>query len=513
MFGERVSSVTINLSIIVFVSAFLAGGHALSQDSLVEREPAHAGLFYPADKYKLEQVLADFFKHVPKEPCCAPRAIIVPHAGYQFSGQTSAYAFSLLKDQNFIKRIILLAPSHYSNFNGLIINAKNYKTPLGAQLSDAEAIKKLKASSCRFKTNEVAETKEHADEVQIPFIQYVAPQAAIISIIVGDLTSRDLTRAAHALDSIVDDETVIVVSSDFTHYGDHFNYKPQFKNSIERGIADLNNKAIDAIVSGDLTAFEQHIAKTHDTICGKNPIRLLLKLFEIKKWPVKGRLLRYDMSGRITGDFTNSVSYAAIALGQRVDKKCEQQKQILSDKEQQTLLALSRHVLTTFVTDAQKEFSDAYLSSYELTQPLKELNGVFVTLRKNGQLRGCIGSILPQKSLYEGVIENTINAVAHDPRFQPVTTDELKDITIEISVLLPLKKISSLDEIIVGRDGLMLVNNNHSGVFLPQVPIEQQWNKKMFLEELGLKAHLSKQAYKDKSTQLYTFTAQVFSEN
>jgi hypothetical protein len=319
-----------------------------------------------------------------------------------------------------------------------------------------------------------------------------------------------IERTAKALSKIIDDSTVVVVSSDFTHYGPRFDYTPKFKTSdVKKGISDLDHGAINAILKTDSKGFLEYVEKKQSTICGRNPIAILLKLFEINNWEPDSKLLKYTTSGELTGDWENSVSYAAIALSAVtpiIDKK------YLNRDEEKELIRLSRHVLTSFVNKGTSTFADRELKGFKLTAAVKQELGVFVTLKEHGNLRGCIGYITGMMPLYQGVIENTMNAAANDPRFSPVKAGELKDISIEISVMTPLEKVNSLDEIKVGRDGLVLKNGYSSGVFLPQVPVEQNWDKTTYLEELGLKAGLDKKAYKASGTVLYKFSAQVFGE-
>lgn len=184
----------------------------------------------------------------------------------------------------------------------------------------------------------------------------------------------------------------------------------------------------------------------------------------------------------------------------------------LNAGEELTLLKLARFVMHNFITRGTTDFPDSQLSDFQITPAFQQKLGVFVTLKEYGDLRGCIGNIVGIRPLYQGVIENAQNAAAHDPRFNPVTPDELEQIEIEISVMSPLKPVRSLDEILVGRDGLVLKKGFHSGVFLPQVPVEWNWDKTTYLEQLGLKAGLNRDAYKDPQTELLRFSAQVFGE-
>ena len=184
----------------------------------------------------------------------------------------------------------------------------------------------------------------------------------------------------------------------------------------------------------------------------------------------------------------------------------------LTSDEEQTLLALARFILEKFIAANITEFPDTKLSEFNITTAHRQSLGVFVTLIKHGNLRGCIGNITGLRPLYQGVIENTQNAAAHDPRFPKVSPDELGEIELEISVMTPLVKVTDLHEITIGRDGLVLRHGFNSGVFLPQVPVEWNWDKTTYLEQLGRKAGLRQDAYQDPQTELWRFSAQVFGE-
>jgi AmmeMemoRadiSam system protein A len=184
----------------------------------------------------------------------------------------------------------------------------------------------------------------------------------------------------------------------------------------------------------------------------------------------------------------------------------------LTQSEEMTLLRLARFVLERFTRDGITLFTGEKLAPFEITKDLRKPAGVFVTYHSQGQLRGCIGNILPSEKLFQAVVENAIQSAAHDPRFDPIQPDELDDIQIEISVMSPLIPVKSTDEVEVGRDGLVLRVAGRTGVFLPQVPVEWHWEKQEYLEQLGRKAGLDEKAYKRKDAELWRFTAQVFSE-
>lgn len=479
------------------------------------RPPAHAGGFYPADKGDIQLFISGAMDKASVPLGLVPRAVICPHAGYVFSGITAAFSYKALQaEASAIKRVVLLAPSHYAGFEGAVLNDCSYRTPLGVYPVDEEAVQKLIGTGFPWAKNAVASTQEHADEVQIPFLQSVLPQAKLVPIIVGDMTASEYEAAAKALTTLMDDNTIILISSDFTHYGPNYDYVPKFKKGVKKGLHDLDMGAVDLVLKGDGEGFTRYVNMTGATICGRNPIRLALEVFKAMGWKTDGKLLAYTTSGEITGEWEKSVSYTAIVLGhlKKEGDTMLQQENFLTGGEEKILLKLARHVLEKFVKDGVEDYPEKDLAPFQLTETLKKPFGVFVTLNEGGSLRGCIGNIMGNEPLYQGVVDNAMNSAAHDPRFSPVKPAELKDIEVEISVMSPLIPVKSLDEIMVGRDGLVLSAGGSGGVFLPQVPVEWKWEKQQYLEELGHKAGLDSNAYKRKDAQLWRFTAQVFSE-
>ncbi|HEX7714274.1 MAG TPA: AmmeMemoRadiSam system protein B [Bacillota bacterium] len=279
------------------------------------RQPMHAGSFYPGDPQELRRTLDELLGAVCAEARETPRAVIVPHAGYQFSGPAAACSYKVLRDgAEAIKRVILLAPSHYSYVRGVVLVEADYQTPLGVYPVDGPAIQTLKETGFPWETNRVAATGEHSDEVQIPFLQTVLPQAKLVPMIVGDLDETERAEAARTIVKVSDEQTVIVTSSDFTHYGKRFGFAPALGGDTRAGIYRLDQGAIERLPEG-ADSFRDYIKSTGATICGYNPITLLLEIFAAQDWPIRPQLLQYYTSGDLTDDWENSVSYAAVALG------------------------------------------------------------------------------------------------------------------------------------------------------------------------------------------------------
>ncbi len=276
-------------------------------------------------------------------------------------------------------------------------------------------------------------------------------------------------------------------------------------------IFNLDNGAINEIINYNYEAFDNYIKQTGATICGRNPINLLLRTLKAYNKNVKGVLINYYTSGDVINDYTNSVSYATIGFYQDTNEnkeKKEVKQNSLNENEKKLLLKLARESIKYYFEHEKLMIINE--KEINLTPALKEIRGAFVTLKINNNLRGCIGHIQGIQELYKDVIENAVNAAFNDPRFMPLSPEELQKVEIEISALTPPEKIDSIDDILIGKHGLIIKKSYNSGVFLPQVPVEQGWNKIQYLENLCYKAGLKKDDYKQ--ADLYVFTAEVFSE-
>jgi len=496
-------------------------------------EPQVAGRFYPGNETVLKEQINTFLKKIPKQSLKGkPVAIISPHAGYQYSGQVAAYGYNAIKDYGFT-RIIILAPSHFMSgkrFRGVsILNVKNFKTPLGVIPVDEDACNQLLNSSKESKPDashqaiklfgsyEGAYKGEHSLETQLPFLQTALNTFKLVPIIVGVLIDNDYDQVANTIRPLMDDKTLVVVSSDFTHYGEGYDYVP-FKKDIEKNVRSLDYGAFDKILSKDFDGLRVYRKETGINACGIIPIALLLKLLPSE---AQGEILNYDTSGHQSNDFSFSVSYASVIFTKPLETKSghyipktetldNNRSFCLTNKEKSLLLSLARSTLETYTkTRTLPKFDQ---TEYALSPRLKEEYGVFVTLKKRGELRGCIGYIVPRSPLSQAVIENTINSSANDGRFSPVEAKEVSDITIEISVLSKMEKINGPDEFIVGKEGIVIRKGTASAVFLPQVATEQGWSRIETLCQLCRKAGLSPDAWKDDDMEFYVFTADVFNE-
>ncbi|MDP8215750.1 MAG: AmmeMemoRadiSam system protein B [Candidatus Kaelpia imicola] len=461
--------------------------------------------WYPEEPNELKDMVYSFLDKVETTPCERPIALIEPHAGLAWSGQTAAYGYKELLSRE-IKYVFILGPSHRLHTDKLILPQSDYfKTPLGKIEIDKKIKEELLETEI-FQATDEAFYNENSIELQIPFLQVILSDFKIIPIVVGQLNIERVEKAAEILKNYVSGDSIFIISSDFTHYGYRYDYVP-FNDNIKENIRRLDYGAIEKIENLDHNGFLKYIQKTQATICGRIPIAILLSMLPKD---TKARVIRYDTLGEMTGDFSTSISYVTIGFyNNNSDLNEGIPENRLTEEEKKSLLKLSRAVLESYIRE--KKIPKIEDLGIKLTENLKKNRGAFVTLHKKGQLRGCIGEILPRKHLYQVVIERTIDAAVNDFRFTQVTAGELDKIEIEISALTPPRKIDDYKDIVIGRDGILLKKGSRGAVFLPQVAPEQGWDLDTTLSHLSYKAGLSPHAYKE-GTSFEVFQAEVFSE-
>jgi AmmeMemoRadiSam system protein B/AmmeMemoRadiSam system protein A len=446
----------------------------------------------------------------------ALRAIVVPHAALAYSGETAALGWALARSGSF-ERVIVLAPNHRVAVRGAAVDpSTHYDTPLGRVEVDLEATALL-AAEPSFAADPKPFVPEHAIEMQLPFLQVVLPQAKLVPVLIGDARPASSATITHAIAQLLDLRTLVVVSSDFTHYGTGYGYVP-FRDRVPERIEALDHETIEALVMLDRERFRAHLETTGTTVCGRRPLATLLDLAP-HTW--QAELLGYTTSGAVTGDYEHSVSYAAIAyaLARRAEDPqdgapsatAEKDPAHLSVPERRMILFAARQALEALFAPPEIE---ARLAAISLTPNLSRPAGVFVSLhrRKGGRLRGCIGSLQPRLPLVEAVVEEARNAATRDPRFPAVRAEELDGLEIEVSVLGPVVAVHDIDEIVIGRDGLLVTLGAQRGVLLPQVAEEQRWTREQFLTNTCLKAELPANAWQS-GAMVERFAAQVFGES
>ncbi len=278
------------------------------------RPPAAAGTFYPDDKEDLTKFLDEYVHYKNSGQCLKTRALIVPHAGYRYSGKTAAKAFSLIEPGSF-SRAIIIGPSHCVDFHGASISPyKKYLTPLGLVNIDSEAIHNLTRQCDLIGQREEVHNDEHAIEVELPFIQKLAPSCQIIPIIIGRLDDDEILKIGRILGNWWDKDTLVIISSDFIHYGSRFHYCPFPVADAPIKIKELDIEAVKLIKNKNTEQFRDFIHRTNATICGNIPISILLSMIEKFEFETEFNLVDYTNSGKILNDYINSVSYAAMAL-------------------------------------------------------------------------------------------------------------------------------------------------------------------------------------------------------
>lgn len=475
------------------------------------RDVAAPGMWFPADQAALSDMVDGFLKKVPDQDISGkPVAIISPHAGFQYSGQVGAYSYKVLGTTK-ARRVIVLAPTHYEYLHGAYITDVDvYRTPLGDVPLDRGACVTLLGSPLVHSLAAERDTREHSVQNQLPFLQRTLTQFSIVPLVIGELEGNDYETLAGLLRPLLDDNTIIVVSSDFTHYGARFDFQP-FKDNLGENIRKLDMGAVDRIVPLDFEGFQGYVGRTGATICGRVPIALMLKTLAGRK-DLEGKLLKYARSGDATGEYDGSVSYVSLVISQKGVKTVTgaADEKYLSRDEEKTLLRLARQTVKLYLNE-RKVLDPGKDPEYTLTDKLKADGAAFVTLTKEGQLRGCIGHLVGIESLYKSVIHNAVSAATEDPRFPPMSAAEEKDVHIEISVMSPLKTITDVNEIQVGKHGIVISKGFNRGLLLPQVATEYGWSRTEFLQQTCRKAGLPRDAWQQGAT-IQIFSAQVFGE-
>ena len=468
------------------------------------RPATQANRFYTGDARELGEEVDSFLaRHAKDKQYAGLAAVIVPHAGYYFSGNVAAAAYMAIPAGKAYKRIFLLGPSHHEWLDGASVNTAfdYYSTPLGNVKVDRETALRLTEADSVFSFQPKGHDREHCLEVQLPFLQRrfgrdsKSPQTVppIVPIIISTNDYRKLQRIAEALKPYFTEENLFIVSSDFSHY-------PTYEDACE-----VDARTGKAVESGDVEQFiaqlegnaRSGVRNLATSACGELAIATLLLMMQDGGYEVKHLL--YQNSGDIDNhDHSRVVGYHAFAVIRKADSGFH-----LSDDEKRML----KEIALTSIKDSLdgKRIADPM----SLTATLKQKCGAFVSLHKQGRLRGCIGHFGEDVPLHEIVAEMARAAAFEDPRFSPVRKEELENVDIEISVLTPMRRIQSLDEFELHRHGIYIRKGYRSGTFLPQVADEVNWTKEEFVSHCAQdKAGIGWDGWKD--AELYVYEAIVF---
>ncbi len=421
-----------------------------------------------------------------------PVALVVPHAGYVYSGPVAAYAYKGIQGKRY-DTVVVVGPSHHYPFRGIsVVDATSFETPLGSIPIDAKLVAQLRAASPEIVSIPAAHADEHSVEVQIPFLQRVLGKFSLVMAVYGnwspaaeDAFVETLARARKT------SRILLVASSDLSHYHDY------------RTARTLDDLGLGLIAKLDAQGLLQAAQRGECELCGLLPVHLAMGLAE-RTGARDVRLLHAASSGDTAGPKDQVVGYAAVAFLPDT-KSASLERGALGSAEKKRLLEIARRTITEFVQSGR-------VSEISETDPLLQTkSGAFVTIQKNGQLRGCIGNFHSTDPLWRTVIAMAVAACSQDPRFPPMTAAELAQMHLEISVLSPMRKISDINEIEVGRHGLYLVKGFNSGTLLPQVAVDYGWDRMTFLQQTCRKAGLPPDAWKE-GAEIYVYEAQVFGE-
>jgi len=498
------------------------------------RPPALAGTWYPGDRASL-CAAAHLLMRVgapDRAPVTKPVALVVPHAGWPWSGPVAGAAFSLLHPGDF-DRVVVVGPSHHAAFRGYAVDdATAYRTPLGDVPLCTGSFAALSGEVAR--REDAATAPEHAVEIELPFLQAALGSFCLVPALVGDTDEADETAFAARLATFDDGRTLFVFSSDFSHYGPRFDYEPfgPLSPRAREETRALNERALDLLAAADAAGFRSHLRETGNTICGRRGLLTLLALLPRIAPGARGVTLAHYASADIPGvQDTSSVSYAAMAFfrsgapspsfaPRHAPPRLEDapvDSPPLGPDAGGRLVRLARAALETRL--GTTDTLDDALRDWPRGRDEEQRRGVFVTLNRtdpaevarDGRLRGCIGQPVPTWPLYYGTVQAALDAALRDPRFPAVTASELPRLAVEVTVLSPRREIASYRDIRIGTHGVVLQKAGRSALFLPQVAPEQGWSVEQMLSALSEKAGLPGDAWRE-GARLEVFTGQVFEE-
>ncbi len=454
------------------------------------RDAVWAGQFYEGNADSLARQIEDLLSLVkpPHLPPSGLTALIAPHAGYVYSGVVAAHAYRIVQGLD-IDTVVILGVAHRVGFKGAsIYPTGGYATPLGvAEVDEGMAAALAKATGFGFVPE--AHKEEHSIEVQVPFIQKALPRSKIVPVLMGLPTKESIRILAEALSRVLaQTKSLVVVSTDMSHF------------LAKKQAHEQDGDTISLLAAQNITALTEHVLAHDNRMCGGGGLVTALLLAQ-QRGRARVEILKYADSSDFGGDERRVVGYLSAAVF--VDNANPEGAARLAQEEQKELLHMARSAVAYMVRNSQIWEADPQHPNLQIPA------GAFVTLKKAGHLRGCIGFTEPVGPLYKTVIAAAIYAATRDTRFPPITASELDALEIEISVLSPAQKISDPNQIEVGVHGLVISQGDRRGLLLPQVPVENKWDRQTFLQQACLKAGLPRDAWK-KGAEIRIFEAQVF---
>jgi len=463
--------------------------------------------WYPTKSKLLHKALQDLEVQAhEKYPCAVKsssvKAILVPHAAYVYSGLVATSAYQVIVPGTF-KRVIILAPSHFESFPGVALPGTEYefyKSRLGYIPLDSAMLKGLSSDeSGLFHQRHRAHELDHSIEMQIPLIQKYCGECKVVPLLMGSVSDDQMETVVQTLKPYLDDTTLLVVSSDITHYGSIFGYVP-FALDIAQNIIALDDQVVASLQNLDLPGFRAMLKRTQSTLCGATPIACLLSLLQDRS-DISAYVTGYERSSGEEKNPEHSVSYLGMVFSTQSPQSMPLGQQ---------LTGYERNVLWRIAHGALHKLGEVRdcVAPGVLTQALRAKRGAFVTLdTPQHELRGCVGQVVSELPLYQLVCHMAHAAALHDSRFSPVTASEVASLGMSISVLTDSVPVMLYDQIRVGIDGVILQNGMNSAVFLPSVALEFGWDVSTMLSNLSLKAGLSADGWQDRDTKLKVFQA------
>lgn len=480
------------------------------EEAIQTREPAVAGQFYPGSPNGLKTGLQKLFDTPGyNKPQKTTLAVISPHAGYVYSGSVAATAFMQVDPDKHYRNVFVIGSSHRYSFDGAAVYTRgHYKTPLGIVPVNIKLSHELMAVNSIFTDRSDVQNNEHSLEVQLPFLQFwLKKPFQIVPIVIATQSASTCRKIAKVLQPYLTQDNLFVISTDFSHY-------PDYENACR-----VDRITAESIVANDPDLLIKNLEKSEHAgvpglstcLCGWTSVLTLLYMTESNQG-IRYRIISYKNSGDASGieNKTRVVGYYAIAVEQADDSEPVHNSRsdlTLNTDEKRILLSLARGAISSKLISGQQSVPE----DLALSDTLMQKAGVFISLYKQGRLRGCIGRFTPDLPLHELVQEMAVASALHDHRFPPVKADEIPELKIEISVLTPLIKIQSIDEIDLGRHGIYIKKGNRSGTYLPQVAVNTGWNRHEFLEHCSAdKAGIGRNGWKD--AELFIYESLVIKE-
>jgi AmmeMemoRadiSam system protein B/AmmeMemoRadiSam system protein A len=487
---------TVLIALLIVVSTAVGTEAQVKQADL-------AGSWYSSSKEALRNELNRYIDGVgPVAVDGKVIAIITPHAGYRFSGPVAAYGFKLIQGMA-VDTVVVIGFSHRRYYDGVaVLEAEGFQTPLGTVVIDQEMTRRLIRQHKKIFPYPVAFKDENSVEMVIPFLQVALGDVQVVLLAIGEQSVENYQILAGALRAVLKDydNFLLVGSTDMCHY------LPYEKANV------TDTQTISLIEEFDSDKlYTESLLQGHRLMCGYGALCATMRAAR-SLGADKVEVLKYANSGDTAGDKRNVVGYlSAVMYAERLKPKTQEPKKgetsMLTEEQKKRLLEIARKSMETYIKTGKK------MEVEEDDPVLHREMGAFVTLHHQGQLRGCIGSIIGKGPLCLTVRDMAIQSSTADPRFPPVTAHELRDIDLEVSVLSELEKVDDPETIEMGKHGVLVRSGYRSGVFLPQVATETGWSREEFMSNLcSHKAGLPRDAWKMDMCEIYVFTAEVFGE-